>query len=141
MVMEPVQFVPSQVNTSSLILVDNVLYTSTTNDCAGAPNAVWAIDLGIFGWDEEGGHMKIETLHRGASFTEVSAKTGFAFLPVHGETFGTTAAPTEEELYWVRKKLDPRGIRCLESNAGGDAPPRGLWAAVIDSDRRFRDIF
>jgi outer membrane protein assembly factor BamB len=46
MVMDPVQFVPSQVNTSSLILVDNVLYTSTTNDCEGAPNAVWAIDLG-----------------------------------------------------------------------------------------------
>ena len=83
--------------------------------------------------------MKIETLHPGVSFAEVSAKTGFAIPAAHGETFETTAAPTEEELYWIREKLDPRGIRRLESNAGGDALLRGLWAAEVDSDRRLAD--
>ena len=43
--MNPVQFLPANAHASGLILVDNVLYTSTTNDCGGAPNGVWAIDL------------------------------------------------------------------------------------------------
>ncbi len=45
-VMQPVQFVPPNALASGLILVDNMLYTSTANDCGGAPNGVWAIDLG-----------------------------------------------------------------------------------------------
>src|SRR5262245_41992351 len=45
MVRQPVQFVPPNSNAGNLILVDNVLYTWTTNECGGAPNAVWAMDL------------------------------------------------------------------------------------------------
>ena len=45
-VMQPLQVVPPNSNASSLILVDGVLYVSTTNDCGGAPNGVWAVDLG-----------------------------------------------------------------------------------------------
>src|SRR5262245_33904921 len=44
-VMAPKQFIPPNANASSLILVDGVIYTSTSNDCGGAPNSVWAMDL------------------------------------------------------------------------------------------------
>jgi outer membrane protein assembly factor BamB len=42
-----------------LILVDGVLYTSTANQCGGAPNAVWAVDLStpglpIASWNTNG---------------------------------------------------------------------------------------
>jgi len=45
-VMQPVRLLPPNSNASALILIDNVLYTSTSNECGGTPNGVWAIDLG-----------------------------------------------------------------------------------------------
>jgi PQQ-like domain len=42
----PIPFLPANAKPSSLILVDNVLYTTTSNGCGGTPNGVWAIDLG-----------------------------------------------------------------------------------------------
>jgi outer membrane protein assembly factor BamB len=44
-VMQPLKFVPPNANVPGAILVDGVLYAATTNDCGGAPNAVWAVDL------------------------------------------------------------------------------------------------
>jgi outer membrane protein assembly factor BamB len=44
-VMQPLKFVPPNANVPGVILVDGVLYAATTNDCGGAPNAVWAVDL------------------------------------------------------------------------------------------------
>lgn len=40
----PVRFLPANANASGLILVDNVMYASTSGNCAGVPNGVWAID-------------------------------------------------------------------------------------------------
>src|SRR5262249_44330820 len=44
-VMMPLKMLPPNANASGLLLVDNVLYTTTTNECGGAPNGVWAVDL------------------------------------------------------------------------------------------------
>jgi hypothetical protein len=41
----PVPFLPPSARPSSLIFVDGIVYTSTSNGCGTAPNAVWAIDL------------------------------------------------------------------------------------------------
>jgi len=43
--MSPIPFVPPSTRPSALLLVDGVVYTSTSNGCGAAPNAVWAIDL------------------------------------------------------------------------------------------------
>ena len=40
----PVRFLPANANASGLLLVDNVMYATTSGDCGGAPNGVWAID-------------------------------------------------------------------------------------------------
>ncbi len=40
----PVRFLPANANASGLMLVDNVIYASTSGNCGGAPNGVWAID-------------------------------------------------------------------------------------------------
>jgi outer membrane protein assembly factor BamB len=58
-VMQPVRFLAPNSNASPLILIDNVLYTSTSNECGGTPNGVWAIDLGnrekpITSWKSDG---------------------------------------------------------------------------------------
>ena len=41
----PVAFLPASARPSSLIWIDGTVYTTTSNDCGAAPNAVWAIDL------------------------------------------------------------------------------------------------
>jgi hypothetical protein len=58
----PVPFLPANAKPSGLILVDDVLYTSTSNDCGAAPNGVWAIDLAsetkkVLSWKTNGGSV------------------------------------------------------------------------------------
>jgi hypothetical protein len=40
----PVRFLPANANASGLMLVDNVIYASTSGNCNGVPNGVWAMD-------------------------------------------------------------------------------------------------
>jgi outer membrane protein assembly factor BamB len=56
----PVAFLPKGTNVVGSILVDSVLYAATTNNCGGAPNGVWAVDLSgdvkkIVRWETQGG--------------------------------------------------------------------------------------
>ena len=43
--MPPMPFLPPSAKPSALIFVDGFVYTTTSNGCGTAPNAVWAIDL------------------------------------------------------------------------------------------------
>ena len=54
------RFLPANANASGLILADNIIYTSTSGNCGGAPNGVWAIDTATPGaapmhWETNGG--------------------------------------------------------------------------------------
>jgi hypothetical protein len=40
----PVRFLPPNANATGLMLVDNVTYASTSGNCPGVPNGVWAIE-------------------------------------------------------------------------------------------------
>ena len=44
---QPVSVLPANARATSLSMVDNVIYTVTSHECNGAPNAVWAIDLNM----------------------------------------------------------------------------------------------
>jgi hypothetical protein len=41
----PVPFIPPNAKPSSLLFVDGIVYTSTSDECGAVPNAVWAIDM------------------------------------------------------------------------------------------------
>ena len=41
----PVPFLPPNARPSSVVYVDGLVYTSTSNGCGNVPNAVWGIDL------------------------------------------------------------------------------------------------
>lgn len=41
----PLDFLPAHARASSLVVLDNVVYTTTSGSCGGAPNAVWAMDV------------------------------------------------------------------------------------------------
>ena len=60
--MQPASFLPPNANASGLIVVDNVAYVATSNNCDGVPNGVWALDLGssaktIATWKTDGGNI------------------------------------------------------------------------------------
>ena len=40
----PVRFLSANANASGLLLVDNIMYATTSGNCGGAPNGVWAIE-------------------------------------------------------------------------------------------------
>jgi outer membrane protein assembly factor BamB len=44
MIEPPAAFLPPSVYPSALVFVDGFVYTTTTNGCGAAPNAVWALD-------------------------------------------------------------------------------------------------
>jgi outer membrane protein assembly factor BamB len=41
----PIRFLPAQAKASGLISIDSVLYVATSDNCGGAPNGIWAMDL------------------------------------------------------------------------------------------------
>ena len=41
----PVKLLPPNANVAGSILIDTTLYATTTGNCAGVPNGVWAVDL------------------------------------------------------------------------------------------------
>jgi hypothetical protein len=56
----PAPFLPAHANWSAPIAVGTTLYTATSGNCGGAPNAVWAIDLDseakpVVSWKTNGG--------------------------------------------------------------------------------------
>jgi acyl CoA:acetate/3-ketoacid CoA transferase beta subunit len=59
-----------------------------------------------FGGSE--GAMRLVSVHPGVSVDDVVANTGFA-LTMSGDV-PTTRAPTVEELDWMRRVIDPRGL-------------------------------
>jgi glutaconate CoA-transferase subunit B len=74
--------------------------------------ALLVTNLGVFVFDEASGSMEIESLHPGVDFETLQANTGFALR--RPDTITVTPGPTEEELHWIRERLDPLGMRRLE---------------------------
>jgi hypothetical protein len=58
----PVAFLPPSANPSALIYIDGTVYTTTSNNCGGAADGVWAIDLAgdakkVVSWKTGGGNI------------------------------------------------------------------------------------
>jgi outer membrane protein assembly factor BamB len=43
----PISVIPANARATNLMMMDNVIYTVTSHECGGAPDAVWAIDLSV----------------------------------------------------------------------------------------------
>jgi acyl CoA:acetate/3-ketoacid CoA transferase beta subunit len=72
-------------------------------------------DLGQF--DFADGRLRLTTLHPGVSLEKVQKKTGFPLaiaVDLH-----ETPRPTAQELHLLRAKIDPLGVRRLETLSGG----------------------
>jgi hypothetical protein len=57
---KPAEFIPANAKWTDTIAVDTTLYATTSGNCGGAPNAIWAIDLESEGkpvasWKSNGG--------------------------------------------------------------------------------------
>jgi acyl CoA:acetate/3-ketoacid CoA transferase beta subunit len=72
-------------------------------------------DLGQF--DFANGRLRLTSLHPGVSLEKVQKKTGFA-LEIAPD-LSETLPPTAHELQLLRERIDPLGIRRLETLSGG----------------------
>ncbi len=73
-------------------------------------------DLGQFDFEPESGRMRLLSLHPGVTLARVQAKTGFELIIP--EEIPTTVPPTMEEIQLLREKIDPLGVRTLETLGG-----------------------
>lgn len=71
-------------------------------------------DLGQFDW--ENGRMRLTHVHPGVSVEQIQKKTGFA-LEISSQ-LQETPAPSPLELELLRDKIDPLGVRRLETLGG-----------------------
>jgi acyl CoA:acetate/3-ketoacid CoA transferase beta subunit len=71
-------------------------------------------DLGQFDWAN--GRMRLISYHPGVTIEQIQKKTGFA-LEVAPDVH-ETPAPTEQEIQLLREKIDPLGVRKLETLGG-----------------------
>jgi glutaconate CoA-transferase subunit B len=92
----------------------------------GAPGRVCAVvtDKAVLEW--AGGGFRLASVHEGATVDEVVAGCGFS-LRIDGEV-PTTEPPPPEALELIRRRIDPHGLRGLESRAGRAAALRTLEA-------------
>lgn len=86
-------------------------------------------DLGQFDFAE--GRMRLITLHPGVSLDRVRIKTGFP-LEIAPE-LTETPPPTHKELHLLREKIDPLGIRRLETLGGGAR--KRLLHEILEQER------
>ena len=106
----PVPFLPPNARPSSVVYVDGLVYTSTSNGCGNVPNAVWGIDL----LSPEKKVAKWET--GGANVAGLAGVT----LGTSGIVYAATGAQPSDTRTWL--------------SAGGPAPAR-YANAVVALDR------
>lgn len=103
---DPVSFLPANAYAKGLIVVDNVAYVATTNNCGGVDNGVWALDLPsgkVTQWKSSGNIM---------------GSTGLAMGPD-----GTIYAATANELVALEERtLKVRGSYKLASSEFSSSP-------------------
>ncbi len=73
-------------------------------------------DLGQFDFGGENGRLRLTTHHPGITPQRIQAKTGFP-LEI-APNLAETKPPAPEELHLLREKIDPLGIRTLETLRG-----------------------
>ncbi len=74
-------------------------------------------DLGIMGFDEKTGRMRIDSVHPGKTIEEIRQNTGFELLV--SDDLQQTMPPTDEELRLLREEIDPLGVSRLETISSG----------------------
>jgi glutaconate CoA-transferase subunit B len=88
-------------------------------------------DFGLF--DYANGRMRLISYHPGVTIGQIQARTGFE-IDISPQVC-ETAPPSSTELRLLRQKIDPLGIRSLESLSG--AARRNLIYDILE--REFAD--
>ncbi len=73
-------------------------------------------NLGVMDFDEETRRMRLVSLHPGVTLNEIRENTGFELMIA--DKIEETRPPSQEEIDLLNEKIDPYGIRMLESLSG-----------------------
>lgn len=100
---------------------------------AARPGTV-VTDLGVYDFETDDGRMSVASLHPGVDFDTAQERCGFELARPDGP-IPVTPAPTPLQLHWIRERLDPLGLRRLESREATDALTLELWRADLPPGR------
>lgn len=108
-------YVPRHSRVTFVPRVDYVsgLGHSPQRKCGRGPNYLVS-DLGQFDWAN--GQMRLTSVHAGVTVEQVQKKTGFT-LEIAPDLH-ETPPPSAEELMLLRERIDPLGVRRLETLGG-----------------------
>ncbi|MHA1143918.1 MAG: CoA-transferase subunit beta [Candidatus Helarchaeota archaeon] len=84
--------------------------------CGGAGPQIVITDLAVLGFDEKTKRMMIKSVHPGITVEQVQQNTGFELIIP--DNVPETEIPTVREIQLLREKVDPLGIRKLETLTG-----------------------
>jgi len=87
-------------------------------------------DLGVMDFDEGSGRMRLASVHPGVSVVEIQESSGFQIMVP--DKVETTIGPSEEEARLLAERIDPFGIRFLESLSGEQRTARIL--EIVDQE-------
>src|SRR5262245_14512581 len=103
-----IQFLPANANARGLIVVDEVVYATTTGGCGGVPDGVWALDLAA---------KKV------ASWKPVSGKIAGAAGPAFGPDGTIYVTTTSGELAALEARtLKPTGFAAKQNEEFTSSP-------------------
>ncbi|MAT96321.1 MAG: hypothetical protein CL608_04190 [Anaerolineaceae bacterium] len=91
-------------------------------------------DLGQFDFAGKNGRLRLTTHHPGVTPKRIQAKTGFS-LEIAPDLH-ETEPPTTEELNLLRQKIDPLGIRTLETLRGAHRKTKLRQILAAEKERR-----
>ncbi len=100
---------------------------------AARPGVV-VTDLGVYDFETEDGRMRVASLHPGVDFATAQARCGFELARPDGP-IPVTPPPTPLQRRLIRERLDPLGLRRLESVDATDALTLELWRADLPPAR------
>ena len=75
-------------------------------------------DLGVMDFDEGSGRMRLVSIHPSVSIAEIQENSSFEIIVP--DKVERTIAPSEEEVRLLDERIDPYGIRVLESLSGAE---------------------
>lgn len=117
-------YVPRHSRVVFVETLDFVSGVGHTDDRVGGQGPRYLIsDLGQFDWAD--GRMRLTHVHPGVMPEQVQKKTGFP-LEVAPDV-RETEPPTDDELRLLRERIDPLGVRKLETLAGSARKDHLRW--------------
>jgi outer membrane protein assembly factor BamB len=115
-ILPAVKFIRSNAQAHGLIVVNNMAYTATRNNCGGTPNAVWAIDLtapnkamSVVKWESGGASIEGSAGFAFGRDGTIYAATGAGPSDPAGGQYSASIVALDQKTLELKDRFSPAG--------------------------------